>query len=142
MFISSSQLQNRGYNDRYEEIHDLAHQLPCLNECALMDADPMLVHINRNDRLGQNLIDLREFCTFADANNIDDAGYAIAVLCDKHNIGCDNIGFFLDEATCYTDEELGYTACMFRENLNPAINLIRLLFVPSMNPDMNTACEP
>ena len=116
MFISSSQLQNRGYNDRYEEIYDLAYQLPCLDECALMDTDPMFVHINRVDRLGQNLIDLREFCTFAEANNIDDAGYAIAVLCDKHNIGCDNIGFFIDEATCYANEDLGYTACMFREN--------------------------
>ena len=114
MFISSSQLQNRGYNDRYEEIHDLAYQLPCLDECALMDTDPMFVHINRIDRLGQNLIDLREFCTFANANNIDDAGYAIAVLCDKHNISCDNIGFFVDEATCYANEDLGYTACMFR----------------------------
>lgn len=95
--------------------------LQLLDEMVYLDEsysgyDPYMVSIRRNDRFEQDLIKLEEFCEYAEKNGIDDAGYAIHEVCRANNVSTNNIGFFVEEASCYSDDLLCETAMQLSEN--------------------------
>lgn len=98
----------------------IPNMMRLLNEMTYLDEeqtyDPYLVTIRYNDRFGQDLIKLEEFCEFAQVNQIDDAGVAIHEVCKANNISTDNIGFYMDEAKAYADPILLETAQQLYSN--------------------------
>lgn len=98
-----------------EESLEIIDQIPYL-ESANTLYPPYQVIVRRNDRFEENLIQLENFCEFAVANGITDAGYAIAEICKANGISSNNIGFAVNEASCYADDETFETAVLLREN--------------------------
>lgn len=76
----------------------------------------IMVPVRRNDRLEADLIRLESFVDFASSNSIDDAGQAIAAVCEASHIGSSDIGFYVNEVSLYADDNMVDTAAMFLEN--------------------------
>lgn len=91
----------------------LIDSLPSLNESTM---SPIEVVVRRNDRFDKDLIKLEDFCAFAEENGIEDAGFAIAQICESNNINPVNIGFYVEETSIMVDESLAKTANLMLEN--------------------------
>ena len=76
-----------------------------------LDYTPYMVQVHQSDTLG-NLIKLEDFCEYANRNNIDDAGYALASVCNQNGISYNNVGFLVDESSLYDDYEI-LSLCSF-----------------------------
>lgn len=105
---------------KQSEIHgisilDLLNQMTYLEE-SYSSYNPEFVPIIRNDRFEQDLIKLESFCEYALENGIDDAGYAIASVCKANDISSRNIGFYVEEASCYADASLAETMQFLSKN--------------------------
>lgn len=76
----------------------------------------VMVPIQYNSRLDKDLVHLEDFVRYADCNDIDDGGYALASVCEANGISTSNIGFMVNEASIYADDDIYNTAKMLREN--------------------------
>ena len=76
----------------------------------------MMVPVYGNDEVGKDLINLDKFCQFAESNNIDDIGYAIAEVCKVNEVKLDNLGFIVEETACYANDDIADVAFFLREN--------------------------
>lgn len=70
---------------------------PILENFGNVIASPYNINILVNDHLSKKLINIEYFNEYAYLNNITDAGYAIAIICEAHNIQPDSIGFFIED---------------------------------------------
>lgn len=77
---------------------------------------PMMVTIVENSRLGKSLIQLESFMDYAEANNIDDAGYAIASVCEANNMNINEVGFRVHDYSIIANEDVAETAMLMQEN--------------------------
>lgn len=82
---------------------------------------PMMVTIVENSRLGKSLIQLESFMDYAEANNIDDAGYAIASVCEANNMNINEVGFRVHDYSIITNEDVAETAMLMQENGFPVV---------------------
>lgn len=78
--------------------------------------DPYFVPVRYNDRFDQDLIKLEDFCRFAESNGIEDAGVAIAMICESNHIAPHNIGFYAEEWSIMADDNIADTANLMLEN--------------------------
>ena len=78
--------------------------------------DPFEVPVRYNDRFDKDLIKLEDFCRFAESNGIEDAGVAIAMICESNNISPAKIGFYAEETSILADDSLAETANLILEN--------------------------
>lgn len=74
------------------------------------------VVIRYNDRFDKDLIQLESFCEYANSHGIEDAGVAIANVCEANNIAPTNLAFYVSEANCYADDSLMEATKLFMEN--------------------------
>lgn len=79
------------------------------------------VPIHYNERLDRDLIHLENFMLFGERNGIDDCGQAIAIVCEENKVPLTNIGFVVNEASLYEDEEIASTANILKENGIPVV---------------------
>lgn len=77
---------------------------------------PMMVTIVENSRLGKSLIQLESFMDYAEANGIDDAGYAIASVCEANNMNINEVGFHVHDYSIIANEDVAETALLMQEN--------------------------
>lgn len=80
------------------------------------DYPAVMVPIRYNDRLDQDLVRLESFVEYATQNAIEDAGQALASVCEASNINPSHIGFYVNETTLYADDEMADTVKMFMES--------------------------
>ena len=78
--------------------------------------DPYEVPVRYNDRFDKDLIKLEDFCKFAESNAIEDAGVAIAMICESNSIAPNNIGFYVEETSIIADDSIAETAHLIMEN--------------------------
>lgn len=77
---------------------------------------PSMVNVVYNDRLDKELIKLESFVEYADSNDIDDGGLAIANICEENRIPLNSIGFMVEESSILESDEVFDTARQLREN--------------------------
>lgn len=101
-----------------EESMDLLGLLDNLEYVAESESNypAIMVPIQYNSRLDKDLVHLEDFVRYADYNDIDDGGYALATVCEANGVSTGNIGFVVNEASIYADDDLYNTAKMLREN--------------------------
>lgn len=80
---------------------------------------PVMVTIVENSRLGKSLIQLESFMDYAEANGIDDAGYAIASVCEANHMNPNEIGFRVHDYSIIANEDVAETAMLMQENGYP-----------------------
>ena len=90
-----------------EQLQSLMESMEYLN----LEYTPYMVQIHQSDTLG-NLIKLENFCEYANSNNIEDAGYALASVCNYNGVSYSDIGFFVEESSLYDNYDL-QTLCSF-----------------------------
>lgn len=113
MYLSHEKLYNA-----YNESFDISHFLDTLTYLDESDCPytPNMVNIFYNNRLDKDLIKLEHFVEYANANSIDDAGYAISTVCEANNVALVNIGFVVDESSVLADDEIMEASKLLREN--------------------------
>ena len=74
------------------------------------------VNVRHNQRLGQDLVQLESFLGFAQANGIDDAGFALHKVCEANEVPRDSLAFLAQEENLLADDELLETFEQIRES--------------------------
>ena len=105
----------------------LIKQSDLINEaCAMLDnmeyiteseskISALMVPVRHNARLGEDLIQLESFVRYGMSNNISDGGRAIANICTESGAPSDHIGFVVNEASLYEDDEVLDTFAQVKE---------------------------
>lgn len=94
---------------------DFIESLDSLNESEMYYTANM-VPIRHIDRLNKNLIQLEEFVRYGNSNGITDGHKAIGAVCEASMVDNDSkIGFIVNEASLYEDDELVETAQSLKE---------------------------
>ena len=76
---------------------------------------PFQVNVRHNQRLGQDLVQLESFLSFAQANGIDDAGFALHKVCEANEVPRDALAFLANEENLLADDELIETFSELKE---------------------------
>lgn len=97
-----------------QEAMSMLDQMEYLDES--FGSSAYLVPVRHNYRLDKDLIQLESFVDYANQNGIQDAGYAIANICEACNITADKIGFSVNDYSLYADEGILETAQLMQEN--------------------------
>ena len=74
-----------------------------------MTFPPSIVPVINNERHNLDLIQLESFLRYGKENDITDAGYAIAQVCQSNGISDNNIGFIVNEESLYEYDEVAET---------------------------------
>ena len=105
----------------------LIKQSDLINEaCAMLDnmeyiteseskISALMVPVRHNARLGEDLIQLESFVRYGMSNDISDGGRAIANICTESGAPSDHIGFVVNEASLYEDDEVLDTFAQVKE---------------------------
>ena len=96
MLITESQMygRNRGYydNDPTSIIYDMVVLPESSNQYY-----PIMVPIVEDSNLGSYRINLHDIIEFSEANNIEDLGYAVNVICEESQIPANLVTFVVNE---------------------------------------------
>lgn len=115
---------------------DLVDNLQSIDEASIYPVS--MVRVRYNDRLDKNLIQLEELCEFSNANGINDGESAINTICEDCGIDNDSkIGFVVNEASLYEDDELSSVAQSLKQNKYPLF----ISEISSRNPYYTTLKE-
>jgi hypothetical protein len=69
-----------------------------------------------NNRFEKDLIKLENFLEYAESNSIEDAGKAIADICESNSISTNDIGFYVNESSMLSDDDVCDTAKFMMDN--------------------------
>lgn len=83
-----------------------------LDESASM---PEFVNVRHNPRLGQDLVQLESFLSYAQATGIDDAGLALHKVCEANEVPRNSLAFLAHEENLLADDELLETFVQLQE---------------------------
>ena len=94
----------------------LMNSIDYISESAYDPCSANSVIIRYNDRFDKDLIQLESFCAYANTHGIEDAGVAIANVCEANNVAPTKLAFYVSEANCYADDDLMNATNLFIEN--------------------------
>ena len=83
------------------------------DECAYNEK---MVNVRYNERYNQNLIQLESCLKYGIDSGIENGGYIIHRICEECEIPHENIGFVVNEANIYADEEICDFYCQILES--------------------------